>query len=97
MAKGFTLVPLVTLVPIDRPPRFGGQRGQGRLAPGGHARPPAPDLKKGPTVKTLYAPDTAAALADLAQGFLVANPVAGFALVTLACAAFAAWAKDSAF
>jgi hypothetical protein len=43
-------------------------------------------------LKFIAAPDSPAALADMAQSFLAANPVAGFALVALACAAFAAWA-----
>jgi hypothetical protein len=46
-------------------------------------------------MKTLFAPDSSAAWADLAQAFAVANPVAAFALVTVACAAFAAWAAKA--
>jgi hypothetical protein len=43
----------------------------------------------------LSAPDSPADWADLAQAFCMANPVAGFAVVTLACAAFAAWAAKA--
>lgn len=45
----------------------------------------------------LSAPDSPAAAIAFAQSYIMANPVMGFAIVTLVCGIFAAWAVKVLF